>query len=399
MKTLFVLILFSNLNSVFADEINCAETLNETKKALASMRANVKIGKDIDEEFELYQSGMEELIECPKELKNKSLVVKDNEIAAFRKFMYAPDRSANLSEAQCTEVKVSTQHMPKNSHQNQLNWCFAFTAADLLSFYEQVPLSAYDIALQYHNNDEVRAENEIDPIYKKRIITERGGNPIRALQLSLNDKGICLESETDYLNHKWEELSGLFKTLADSKDSFSKLMCELNLKDVVPFQKLEPEVLSILNKLSSDKKVAAFLDLSCKQRHVPANDYRLLTQFMGRPGVTQDKMMNKLDSILSKSEPVTIGYDPKILDHGVNYQGKEQDHASTVIGRKFNKQSGQCEYLIKNTWGDDVDCQKTPSVSCEKGNYWVSRTLLKKNLSEIDWLEKKPAKPSPEIQK
>ncbi len=394
---LFTLLLFSH--SLIADEIDCKKKFEETKKALKTIRENIKIGKDINDEFLEYEMGMDELVECPEYEKRSEIKVKDNEIAGFRKFMHAPDRSANLTEDRCEEAKVSTEHMPKNSNQKQLSWCFAWPTADLISFHEKTPVSAYDIAFQYHNDDETREANNKDKGNTGKKTTEIGGVIINAMNIALGNKGICLESETDYLNGNWDANSDLFKLMSDSSDSFSQYMCIAGLATIQPFNQLDKNIIDVLDKLSSDKKMAAFLDLTCNKRHQVKNEYRNLSQWIGRPGVTKDKMINKLDGLLSKGEPVSVTYDHKILTHGENYVGKKADHASTVIGRKFNKSSGQCEYLIKNSWGDDVDCQLTSSVKCVKGNYWVNRTSLMQNLNEINWLEMKKPTPKTEIQK
>ncbi|MBC7714327.1 MAG: hypothetical protein H7177_13365, partial [Rhizobacter sp.] len=74
-----------------------------------------------------------------------------------------------------------------------------------------------------------------------------------------------------------------------------------------------------------------------------------------------------------------------LLSSGVNFHGKP-DHESTLIGRKFNPESGQCEYLIKNSWGGG-DCQQTSSIKCEDGNFWVPRTALKNNIDSATWLK------------
>ncbi len=399
MKVLIVLSIFIYSQHLRADTIDCKKTFAETKKALKTIRDSIKIGKDIDEAFLEYEMGIDELIECPAYANKSELKVKDNEKASFRKFMHSPDRSANIPEADCLESSVPTQNLPKNSNQNQLSWCFAWPVADLISFHEEVPVSAYDVAFQYHNDHDVREYNSADKTVANKKTTEIGGEVHTSLKIALGSKGLCLESETNYFNGDWEKNSEFIKALSDSPEKFSKAICELGLTDVQPFKDIDKDVMDILNKLSSDKKVAAFMDLVCKKRHVVKNDYRLLNQYLGRPGVTKEKMMSRIDGLLDNNLPIAIGYDQKILDHGVNYQSEIADHASTLIGRKFNKKNGQCEYLIKNSWGTEVDCQHTSSVRCENGNYWVTRTSLKNNLTDIVWLEKKKPTPATETQK
>ena len=366
-----------------AEEVNCLRAYLDTKRAIREMRTNVKWGRDINDEFEIFQKFSEELKQCPQYKSDKNLKVSDNEIAGWRKHIHAYDRSADISETQCKEIKLNTVNMPKKRNQGPLNWCFAFSAADLLSYHEQTPLSPYDIALQNHNNDEIR-QMAIDA--KIKDLTQAGGWPAHAIvNALLSDKGVCLEEEV-FASYEEHELSTLIKDLADPKKDFITILCEQTLGSQQPLVSLPPKIIDILNKLSGDKKVAALMDLTCK-RHKFQNQYS--TYSLTNDNIPSEKLMGNVDALLRKGLPVSIGYPAELLDSGLNFVGKKADHASTVIGRKFNKKTGECEYLIRNSWGSKDVCQRTATIRCEEGNFWVPRTALKNNLFEIMWIEKK----------
>lgn len=377
-----LLILFT-ITFAQAEEVNCLRAYLDTKRAIREMRSSVKWGRDINDEFEIFEKFSEELKQCPQYKHDKALKVSDNEIAGWRKHIHAYDDSANLNETQCKELKINTENMPKKRHQGPLNWCFAFSAADLLSYHEQTPLSPYDIALQNHNNDEIR-QMAIDA--KIKDLTQAGGWPALAtVNVLLSNKGVCMEEEV-FSSYDELELSTLIKDLADPKKDFISILCELTLRSQQPIVSLPPEIVTILNKLSADKKVAALMDLTCK-RHQFRNQYS--TYSLTNEKIPSEKLLGNVDALLRKGLPVSIGYPATLLDSGLNFVGKKADHASTIIGRKFNKTTGQCEYLIRNSWGSKDVCQRTATIRCENGNFWVPRTALKNNLFEIMWIEKK----------
>ncbi len=145
-------------------------------------------------------------------------------------------------------------------------------------------------------------------------------------------------------------------------------------------------MVELLDKLSNDKKIAAFLDMKCKKRFQFKGKYDFYRSST-LAGDSQDDVINDLDELLLKNSPGVINYNSNLLTKGQNHSSSVSDHVSTVIARKYNKSLGRCEYLIKNSWGSD--CVDTPSLRCEKGNYWVSRTALRNNLTSVEWMKKK----------
>lgn len=386
MKSLVLILSFLIFSTALsAEEINCLKIYLDTKKSLTNMRTNLKSGLDLDEDFNNFISLKEQIKKCPKYKNDKAIKVSDKEIAAFRKSIYAPDTSANIPEKSCTEIRIDTINMPDNRHQGNLNWCFAYTSADLLSFHEGLKVSAYDIALQNHNNEEIR---QLALEQNIKDFSQAGGWPLYAmLAVTSGNKGVCHEIETNYTNGDWEKLSHIFSEFSGPDKDFITVLCDNKLYDAIPFRGISPDIIDVINELSGDSKMTAFLDVSC-HRHQLKNKYSLYS--LTNEKYDRLKLMGNIDGLLKKGLPISIGYAGELIDNGVNYIGKKSNHASTVIGRKFNKESGQCEYLLRNSWGAGGKCQRTSSIKCENGNFWVPRTALKNNLFEVMWMEKKP---------
>ena len=278
----------------------------------------------------------------------------------------------------CTNISIDTSYMPKNNNQNEHNWCVFWTGADLYSYYEKEPLSSYDMALQYFNNDLVRDEDIND-------YTNIGANMSAALIIAQQGKGLCLESQTNYTNSDWAELSVVFKKISSTDKKLAQIICQNNLQSALPQAVVPANILKILDKLTGDKRAAALLDVTCGKRHQ-----------LGKYGVGSrtvenfppEKIMDKLDALLTQNNPASVSYDWDFIKNPKTYIAKEANHSSTIIGRRFNPETLECEYKIKDSAGNR--CPKNSPYECDKttGTIWVPKTNLQKNIYEVNWLVK-----------
>lgn len=292
-------------------------------------------------------------------------------------FIYISIQVAYGAES-CSTISIDTSHMPKNNNQNQHNWCVFWTGADLYSFYEKESLSSYDMALQYFNNDFVRDESIKD-------YTNIGANMSAALIIAQQGKGLCLESQTNYTKSDWAELSVVFKEIASTDKKLAQIICQNNLQSALPQSVVPSNVLKILDKLEGDKRAAALLDVTCGLRH-QLNKYGVGSRSI--ENFPPEKIMDKLDALLDQNNPASISYDWDFIKNPKSYIAKEANHSSTIIGRRFNSETLECEYKIKDSAGNR--CPKKSMYECDKstGTIWVPKSNLKKNIYEVNWLVK-----------
>lgn len=110
---------------------------------------------------------------------------------------------------------------------------------------------------------------------------------------------------------------------------------------------------------------------------------------------------SRIDLRLSQphANPVKISFCYRVLEKGKGYRGvtrffngeKEAGdcghHSALVIGRRFNKKSGKCQLLVRNSFGkfcgysSDWECEK------EKGNIWVDEDVLTANIYGISYIQ------------
>lgn len=281
----------------------------------------------------------------------------------------------------CSSVSIDTKFMPKNNNQANLDWCFAWTSIDLLSFYEQEQLSAYDFAIQYlYKLSKYSDSDEI------KNFTDVGGDVSQALVLALKGKkGLCLEKDTDYANGDWEKVSTMLVELGNPDKKMSKVICEQSYQSSEPFKDITSAVVKILDQLSSNRKLSALMDVSCLQRYKFKNKYGVGS--VKGENASPEYMMKKLDALLTSKNPVSIDYDSNLISNGPDYKKQVVDHSSTIIGRRLNPETKQCEYQLKNSWGDG--CPRKEIFECSEGNYWIPANTLKNNIQNINWLLKR----------
>jgi hypothetical protein len=103
----------------------------------------------------------------------------------------------------------------------------------------------------------------------------------------------------------------------------------------------------------------------------------------------QNKISSWLDS--KNPQPIAIEYCGYLLTNGSNFRGVDShgnrtkdcgEHASLVIGRRKNLQNGQCQFLIRNSWGKYCGGY-SKDWSCENGNVWVDANALSANVTSI----------------
>jgi hypothetical protein len=113
----------------------------------------------------------------------------------------------------------------------------------------------------------------------------------------------------------------------------------------------------------------------------------------------QKAALSRIHSVLDRGArfpPVSIGYCSRILK---KYSGvprlvdqmSDQEcgpHASIVIGRRRNRVTGVCQFLVRTSWGRAYgQYSKKWEEEPGRGNVWVDADVLMKNTSTLTMIE------------
>lgn len=277
--------------------------------------------------------------------------------------------------AQCSSVDLRPKMGPVRN-QDGVGWCYAFTAADMLSFKTggKPKVSAADLATQFilqqkGTNGKLNAwlSNE----------TYKGGFIADAMRVGAS-KGLCSEQQIPSQINRSAEISKVYSEMYSAsyyfqKDSRYNTVCYLKAKN---YQKFFPgasieEIYEVMFRVPASEVVPELYRRSCQSR--TPSPIRANQIGEARNGMTYTKQA--LQFALDRGEPAAIGYDVTlIVDSATNNNFGGRGHASTVVGRKYVPGKG-CQYLIRNSWGPGCEAYKK-GLACEKGNIWVGENDL-----------------------
>jgi hypothetical protein len=311
----------------------------------------------------------------------------------------------------CTPKDQRTNpKLPPIRDQSSVDWCYSYTAADLVSFNSGKNISAIDMAVNHNNqvnlasvgdqlshsldslvsseNIRTRLSRSSDHLRNafsgvKRTSQRQAGDSVKAInKTTLN--GFCLESELPSSSHKSSDLGQTLENInfydeefrsetmnnemmsqvaadiicTEIGDSLIEIFGNVTLNDIAGIMKSSHQVdlLSSLTSLSCKNRIS----VTGKAKDIPSK---------GR--------MDQIDSILENDSIVGIDYYAEAL--GLKPTQTGGMHASSIIGRQWNDESQQCEYLVRNSWGETCEPYLDPS-KCEKGNIWVDRDALRTSI-------------------
>ncbi|MGE5086429.1 MAG: C1 family peptidase [Bacillota bacterium] len=278
----------------------------------------------------------------------------------------------------CTSVDLRPAMGPPRS-QDSMGWCYAFTVADLVSYKLKQRVSAADIALSYNQDllsDALRLFGTTEDKFSGGLITG-------AFKKS-KKVGYCLEKDLPSEDNSGADL----KTRLTAVDNMGRLAvqgeisCEQfykNSKSMFPNAKFE-DVRAILSQYSRDDYFKKLVDKTCKNR-ISGKNLEMSYMF----NLNDSSFGKKIDAQLSAKNPVEFSYNSSILDDARTKDGFA-DHSSLIVGRRFNQKSGQCEYLVRNSWGKSCGFYDS-NYSCENGNVWIPKATILKGARDATYLK------------
>lgn len=322
------------------------------QRAKEKMESAAKFGEVLEKDYEDYKLYAARVGMSVEDIEKK--------LAKFKK----ENNQANERERkQCTSVDLSkgNQFLSEPRNQDSVGWCYAFTAADLLSHKLGKKVSAADLAVAYN------ADSFVNKLSKKYFDSSEGdiaggwsGSSIEKIK---EKGGACLEENLSSEDNGYGDLKGQLRKLeASGKNQAS---CSSAVASVFP-QMNYKDFAAISKSVGRDQLMTALSDKACGPR-IDISKFKVQEHIYTKRA---DKF-SSLDEQLAKKNPVGIYYD---ITRITNSSGPSS-HASVVVGRRFNEETKACEYLVKNSWGTSCDYYPI-DVDCSKGSFWAPKTKL-----------------------
>lgn len=288
----------------------------------------------------------------------------------------------------CENRQIRTSEMPDNIFNGErggtLGWCFAHSAADVLSHRYQRKLSVHDIATHFFYSDQYQK------FFKNGILGvshPAGGMTSLAIN-STDQKNVCYEHSTDYYSGDW-------RTQAKMMQTFSQYKIETIHIPVTPRNPFE-ELFKKLAPYPAEERLNYLFEATCRKKGHSINlaDLRIKKWGMNSLEV-EDFNMHFMENyiminegLMKNSKPLSIGFDMSLL-----YQKREGVlHAATLVGQFKDQADGICKFVIRNNSGDT--CKEnleelTEGVSCDKNSdlFFVNREHAYRKIISGLWIE------------
>ncbi|MGE3609787.1 MAG: hypothetical protein AB7I27_09405 [Bacteriovoracaceae bacterium] len=282
----------------------------------------------------------------------------------------------------CTPKDLRGERLGPIRNQDSISTCFAFTAADLLTYKLGQRISGIDIALYKRGYFTRMMMDSLGPL-------KVGGEVPDAFQGSL-ERGWCLEKDfPSEDNIMGGDYYALFKKIRDYK----KLL-KMNEAQVCEVKDL---LSSVFPKNDRDKLFENFLrstedqllkDLagdSCKR--IKGKDIKLVTKSRNFLFDNINELRDSMDKQLDQNNILGFAYNAKILKNkDAQVQSALAAHTSLIVGRRPNPKTGKCEYLIRNSYGRSCSMYD-PRLACEEGYLWMPVDSLKRAMHEVYYVK------------
>ena len=293
--------------------------------------------------------------------------------------------------------------------------CYAFVAAQLLSWELGQEVSAADISMIHNDvidrrlgrkwkHSDLALARVPDP--KDPSKTFGGGAPWQAVNL-LIERGVCFEKDMPsgpYLVNMQDgqgveiKLAAMLAQLEEVKSTWdaSNPDCDRLNRQLTAVQEIMPSIdrgglvriLSATNELEFTSRLQA---QNCAGRRVPFPKGLLAVPFQGfgkTPEEINQSRVERLRKVLDQGRPVGLTADARFAglpkERGV--------HAVTLTGRRPNPVTGVCEYRVLDSSPRDP-CPGELYTCDLNGERWVPEPLLLTTFESLHHMSPSPTTP------
>jgi hypothetical protein len=297
-----------------------------------------------------------------------------------------------VNSGKCSETILENDavNLENVRDQDTVGWCYAFTGADLLSYKLNQRISAVSL---YNSGEDIEKNIGAGDIVQGGDI---GSSITKYLD---NNNGLCLESELPSSDFKFctdnlykdflVELVSVAKNKSFAEEYNNNQCFEENLQKAFPGNNIS-FIQNYINGHGGNKLIESIYNYQCK--NLVAKKLSVKSETFVRANNSPEKLLEMIDQQLSSGNLSALAYDYNKL----NKEEGSGAHGSIVVGRRKNPKTGNCDYLIRNSWGKSCSQNEDSELTCHKkcdggscrytGNFWVSGNRIKEAILGVNYL-------------
>lgn len=367
-------------------ELVFASKVIKSKMTLKTLTANIKAGRAAEKVILLNLENIKRAIENRRYGYQQELHPFMEKPNPYFDKVETPQRQPQ-SENDCKAIDLRPHFGPPRS-QGNIGWCYANATADVISYHYRHelkhPASAIAIALNF--NYHWLADN-----------MREGGFMFLALQNAFRtgvcpqffDQEIMTKGNQKSLREKLNFILHLKDKLDAGEDQYvhDQIVSSQKAGSVLKYFRVH-DLMTLIALSDRNRVLGNISDSFCAgNRHRFAKPAKVnwSTKY---PFNLKGKILKELNQALDQSIPVGIAYFAGFFEDDAAPHNSANRHMSVVVGRRFDPKTLTCEYLIRNSYGTNCHSYKNPRLKdkCEKGNIWVDRETLKRNLYGVTYL-------------
>lgn len=311
------------------------------------------------------------------------------------------------TQSECTSLDLRTSQLHQIRDQKKLSWCYAFTAADMLSYAYDLsePISAADVAIHYNASDLGLFSRWLRDTFGQKpsqdnqddfmMPHQTGFNKV-ALDRAIRD-GHC--PERVFPSETWVKMTNVHGRWLESKTDLKTAMIDIysllknqahltasNIPYYFHFKNVESaEAFYVLLK---GETTSSFYS---KLRNQVCRDDRISfsESYKVQMSIKDGAAFATLNRQLNKGRLVGIDYDARVLSDSRNQSIRISElHTSAIVARRWSARDQQCQYLIHDSHGDQCT-RYDASYECLGGQVWIDESKIYNNLLSFVYVMKK----------
>lgn len=275
--------------------------------------------------------------------------------------------------------------------QGDLNWCYAYSAADLLSWEAETPISATYSAIKSNNNLNIFSKlfrNIGKHFFGMNKIIPEFGDTASAIKLGLKN-GVCpdkiMPAKNPNIQKIDKEISLINQRYLDKPDD--SITCDEHRR-LFPTKEVA-ELIPIIGEIqykTVQEKLNKIADSVCDKNLIKPNGYRKINSF----NASDIDVVNSVNDHFTSepASPISLTISIGAIDNPHSTNGSLMAHAVTILGRKFDPESNKCTYLIRDSNGQAACKDYAKNNKCKDGYYWITDESIHRGAWNITYITK-----------